>query len=572
MRRQTMLLPLLTLAILVAQTSALGQTLTYVERSTGLQQPGMDAGSTELEFADVDADGHPDLVSVGDHGSPHINTNQHGVMVWFGDGAGNWSLFQYGNFGYGGVAIGDVNNDGLMDVGYGVHHNYSGVDLGDQILEVALGDGSGRFWTAWDDGLATNGETWGMFGTDLADVDSDGDLDVGAISFGCCAGIHVYLNNTDGTWTQSWGFLGGNSGQQFVFAEFTGDGLIDFAAAHGNGTTWFGDGAGGFTPGDFGLPGSSLRRGIAVGDVTDDGVDDLACRTDTGVGVYTWRSRPMIWQDISGSLANIGNVKFTQIADMNLDGHGDVLALFDGRIEVYAGDGWGDWQLLATIPTADACGWAAFRAGTDIDHNAHPDLTFVAEENCSPWTGGTNTPHVFVEDSSPTTPMVHPVFPRGGETLIAGSVRFIRWHAAVPPGMGQPTMTIELSTNGAAGPFQTIAADVPNGGRYQWLVPGGLPTSTNCYLRFTLDTSPPTIATTPWAFMIRNLTPIHRGDVNCDGEVDFGDINPFVLLLTNPAAWQAAYPHCPLLNGDVNEDGLVNFGDINPFVALLAGP
>jgi hypothetical protein len=62
-----------------------------------------------------------------------------------------------------------------------------------------------------------------------------------------------------------------------------------------------------------------------------------------------------------------------------------------------------------------------------------------------------------------------------------------------------------------------------------------------------------------------------RGDLNCDGTVDFGDINPFVLAETDLAAWQAAYPGCPVANGDINGDGSVDFGDINPFVALLTG-
>ena len=61
------------------------------------------------------------------------------------------------------------------------------------------------------------------------------------------------------------------------------------------------------------------------------------------------------------------------------------------------------------------------------------------------------------------------------------------------------------------------------------------------------------------------------GDLNCDHAVDFGDINPFVLALTDPAAWQTAYPDCPLANGDVNADGTFDFGDINPFVVLLTG-
>lgn len=63
-----------------------------------------------------------------------------------------------------------------------------------------------------------------------------------------------------------------------------------------------------------------------------------------------------------------------------------------------------------------------------------------------------------------------------------------------------------------------------------------------------------------------------RGDVNCDGEVDFGDINPFVLILTNPAAWQIQYPTCDAKTGDINGDGFVDFGDINPFVLLLTQP
>jgi hypothetical protein len=59
------------------------------------------------------------------------------------------------------------------------------------------------------------------------------------------------------------------------------------------------------------------------------------------------------------------------------------------------------------------------------------------------------------------------------------------------------------------------------------------------------------------------------GDLNCDGQIDFGDINPFVLALTSPGAYATAYPACDILNADTNEDGTVDFGDINPFVDLL---
>ena len=65
---------------------------------------------------------------------------------------------------------------------------------------------------------------------------------------------------------------------------------------------------------------------------------------------------------------------------------------------------------------------------------------------------------------------------------------------------------------------------------------------------------------------------ILRGDLNCDGMVNFGDINPFVLYLSNYSAWAQTYPDCPPENGDINGDGdYPSFGDINPFVALLSG-
>ena len=571
MSRPTAACFIIALVLLCGERRADAQ-LTYVEHSTGLNQPGLEGGNTELEFGDVNGDGHPDLVSVGDHGSPYVNTTEHGVMVWFGNGTGTWSVFQYGNFGYGGIALGDVNSDGLMDVGYGVHHNYSGVDLGDQILEVALGNGTGQTWTAWDDGLATNGETWGMFGSEFADTDNDGDLDLGSVSFGCCAGVHIYRNNENGTWTQSFGFTGGNSQSTFQFGDVNGDGNPDFACGLSNGTVYLGNGAGGYTltDGNLPAPGSGGRPGIALGDVTDDGRDELAFATATGIGVYKWVA-PGQWQNLSGTLANVGAVQLTQIADMNLDGHGDVVAMFLGHFTVYAGNGQGQWQAIANVITPAACDFAAFRAGTDFDHNGYPDFAFVAEENCQPYTGGVNHLHAYGESSVPTTPWIYPKYPRGGEKFVAGSVRFVDWHAAVPAGSGQPTMSIELSIHGSGGPFGAIAGPVPNNGRFQWIVPPHVPASASCYLRLTLNTEPPATATTPNAFTILNPAPPPTGDVNCDGTVDFGDINPFVQALADPSGYAATYPLCDALQADCNDDEVVDFADINPFIALLSG-
>lgn len=64
--------------------------------------------------------------------------------------------------------------------------------------------------------------------------------------------------------------------------------------------------------------------------------------------------------------------------------------------------------------------------------------------------------------------------------------------------------------------------------------------------------------------------PIVLGDVDCDGDVDFFDIDPFVDALNHPAGVNWPYP-CPWQNADCDGDGDVDFYDIDPFVALL-GP
>ncbi len=58
-------------------------------------------------------------------------------------------------------------------------------------------------------------------------------------------------------------------------------------------------------------------------------------------------------------------------------------------------------------------------------------------------------------------------------------------------------------------------------------------------------------------------------DTNCDGVISVADINPFVLVLTDPVAYKAMFPDCDPASADVNGDGIASVGDIGAFVALL---
>jgi len=479
--------------------------VTYVESSGGLVPPAMEGGNTELEFADINADGNVDILSIGDHGSPYVNTDEHGIMVWFGDGNGNWSVYQNGDFGYGGIAVGDVNNDGFPDVGYAMHHNYSGNDFGDQLIEVALGDGTGMNWTPWDDGLANNGETWGMFGTDFADFDCNGYLDIGSISFGADAGVHVYHNNGDGTWQQVFGFIGGNSDNLFAFGDISNDGCADFAVSHELGTVYFYTlGGGTFTLMDNNLPGSgsSFRTGTSLGDVDNDGGKDLAfINSAGGVEVWVWNDTENLWDDFSGTLPSAGNYEATQLYDMNVDGYVDICAFGQGLVSVWLGDGTGNWTLETQINVSSTGYFQAFRVGGDIDHNGYPDMVLVDEEGS--WPSYQNHLRCYKEASVPEDLTVVPIFPRGHEVLEDGSVQFIDWVSAVPDNVPS-WVKLEYAIFDTTGPWIPIADSLPNNGRYQWHleVNGGLLIDC-CYIRYTVYTSADSVtAITPVAFSI----------------------------------------------------------------------
>jgi len=469
------------IGLCAAASLSLSWALSYVESSNGLEPPAMEGGRTELEFADINEDGNVDLVSIGDHGNPYVNTDEHGIMVWFGDGHGNWSVYQEGNFGYGGIAAGDVNNDGHLDIGCGMHHDYAPPEqLGARLIEVALGNGTGQNWVAWDSGLAEHGETWGMFGTDFADFNNDGWLDLVSNSFGGTAGVHAYLNYHDGHWDQSFGFTGGFSCEDVVCGDINNDGNVDFAVGQESGTVYFGDGTGNFTLEQHNLPppGGQGHSGVALGDVDNDGAKELAfCQCADTIEVYKWSVDGDSWVSLRGSLP-LSGYESVQLCDMNCDGYVDLVGFGSGNGTVWLGDGHGNWTQAAGFTTPTPGYFEALRVGGDVDHNGLPDVVLVADEGT--WPSDRNHLRCFKEASTPDSLRMVPAFPRGGERFYAGSVQFVDWCCAVPAGE-TAAVRLELSATGLGGPWSLIADSLRNTGRFQWTVPDE--PSTDCYIR-----------------------------------------------------------------------------------------
>jgi hypothetical protein len=61
------------------------------------------------------------------------------------------------------------------------------------------------------------------------------------------------------------------------------------------------------------------------------------------------------------------------------------------------------------------------------------------------------------------------------------------------------------------------------------------------------------------------------GDMDCDGDIDFDDIDDFVLGLTDAPGYEMIYGVPPAAKGDTDADADIDFDDIAGLVTLLAG-
>ncbi len=465
-------------------------TLSFTRLTNGLNEPTFEKGQTEFVMVDINNNGHVDIVSIGDHGNPLTNSTQQGIMVWFNDGEGNFTLHMDGLFGYGGIAAGDVNNNGFVDLAFGMHHNSGGSGtLGSKVIEVALGDGTGMNWSPYSEGLAGEGQNWGMFGTDLGDINNNGLLDLVSVSFGCCDGLHVYLNQGDGSWESSFNIMGGNSELQVMFADFNNNGYLDFVTNHAHGTAYFGDGQGNFVINDAGLPNIGNDWGffgLSVGDINNDGSHGISMsKPGGGIGLYEFDNDANSWIDVTGNLVASDSFYATQLFDMNANGFTDLVAFGDGVIKVWLGDGNSNWTSDAVFAVDQGPGLpSAFTAGGDLTQNGHADIVLLSWEGPQFW-NRINLLYVFAENTVPEELCIKNLYPKGNETFYPGAVRFIKWASAVP-GNAASQVKIEISPAGADGPYTLIADGLPNNGRYQWTVPDY--DSENCHLRITVIT------------------------------------------------------------------------------------
>jgi hypothetical protein len=309
---------------------------------------------TEWRFAprvlDLNGDGLPDLVATARLADPALH-------IWWGDGhTFTPAQTTWTNVGYGALATGDINHDGVPDIVEASHFGK---------VQTLLSDSQGGFTETIMQGPD------GYVAAQLANVNNDGALDLILVGFQR-VGIEIYLGDGHGHWTLHMQLhdppMGRTMpGRDLVLGDLNHDGHVDIVAAFNRWGlyVYYGDGQGGFTGGsaDFIPPRAfaSISASLALGDVNHDGHVDLVINgtflgldVPNGPDVYLGDGR-------GGWTAASDGLKVLKLAtpglalwDLDQDGHLDIIAGGNVTGEVqsgqglfwFRGDGKGGWQLM----------------------------------------------------------------------------------------------------------------------------------------------------------------------------------------------------------------------------------
>jgi FG-GAP-like repeat/Bacterial Ig domain len=270
-----MLSPRILTSCILASVSSVGLAQTPVNFSIDTTSSGRTPGN--IYSVDLNNDGISDLIQ--DTEEPPS-----GFSVTLGNGNGTFKAPVFysipSNGGPNGLATGDFNNDGKVDVAVAI--------AGTNQVLVYLGNGDGTLQTPKTSTIAfTSGEIFGISSASAADFNGDGKLDLAA-NASSTSSAAMFILQGDGTG----GFvatphvaLTGNA-QQTVVGDFDSDGKADLATtietpdAAGNlaSTTvhvLYGNGAFGFTDTTPYTNINGLTFYISAGDLNGDGITDI---------------------------------------------------------------------------------------------------------------------------------------------------------------------------------------------------------------------------------------------------------------------------------------------------------
>lgn len=250
--------------------------------------------SREVQHADIDGDGDMDLIA-SNYASHSQGDGR--LYVLSNDGTGSFSttFVNVPGTSPGGIAHGDFDNDGDIDVAMAMHHSNT--------WRLLDNDGTGTFTVAESYGVAT------PEGLVAADVNSDGWIDVVSTNLNGDQFV-VFLNDQNGGFNTGQQIAAGDYPSSIAAGDFNGDNHIDLVVSNQVPDTlsvFVNNGAGVFSPADvFPLGDSGNVIQVAINDWDQDGVDDIIALSEGTPGSTLFFISPLNGTAIEHSVANNG--------------------------------------------------------------------------------------------------------------------------------------------------------------------------------------------------------------------------------------------------------------------------
>lgn len=355
----------------IARNSALA---TFTSIPTGTSSLGTDGGHS-MVIADLNGDGYPDIAKTEDGGGGGDE-----LIVEINDGDGTFTRNSTGSNVYRGIAAGDVDNDGDIDLAtvwnssnrIRVYYNDNGegddwdsenldqtnsegvifADInGNGLLDV-WSPGQNELWHenegdgSFDDqnqmpggggGQTNNGE-----GATAADINNDGYLDYLWNRTGTVC--QAYINDGDFTYTRhdnvstSFGLpqnVGEHENMEWAWGDFDNDGAVDvYISGSTNIGLYRNNGAGFFSNvgAARGVTITATTNGATWADFNNDGNLDLVVSKGNGSALYLNSGAPGYTFSQVALLAGITNLNSTVgVFDYDLNGTLDIVTL-EGQI------------------------------------------------------------------------------------------------------------------------------------------------------------------------------------------------------------------------------------------------
>jgi hypothetical protein len=363
-------------------------------------------------FADLNADGHPDLVSsskvfLGTSGDFQSPTTLSGA---------NTCSFPFGAA-FGSVTIADVDGDDRPDI--------VTADCEHQTITTFVNLGSGSFapgissWAAYTVATVT-----------IADVNGDGRPDA-IVGDSYSDDIIVLLGNNDGTFTSALvGYpAGGTLWTPPLIADFNSDGNPDIIVPSGISGQWAsliylgGLGDGTFVaPRDYFVKGGAQASaadswGIATADLNGDGLPDYVVGNwsdDPNVGITVYLSNTASPDKLLQPGVNYGsggNLQYVALADIDGDGKLDLIASntvpgpsMVGNVQIFLGNGDGTFQTNpTTIPVVSGTGLSQLVV-KDFNGDNKPDIAVLDTGTVSANQSFTGNVWILRNISTPASP------------------------------------------------------------------------------------------------------------------------------------------------------------------------